>query len=144
MSAKETSNKSMFTRDQRRAQFAWEFVEKNLDGLGPKDFAKACKNASSRIMNAGLGGALAFAISKSGEGNTEKMKYDRVAKALARHLGRTSEEKEKPRTYLGALIKKEAMELRADTDEAMAVLQWLARIAEGKAIESGDEGSSDE
>jgi CRISPR type III-B/RAMP module-associated protein Cmr5 len=141
----EKTKQPLFTRDQVRAQYAWEFVEKKLNGwVGPKDFAKACKNASSRIMNAGLGGALAFTISKAGTENTEKKKYDRVAAALAGHLGRKPEEKATPRTYLAELIKLDAMTLRADTDEAMAVLQWLARIADGKAREIGDKGSSDE
>lgn len=140
----EKTTQPLFTRDQLRAQYAWAFVEKNLKPLGPKDFAKACKNASSRIMNAGLGGALAFAIAKSGTENTEKLKYDRVAHALAGHLGERPEEKKTPRAYLARLIATDAMRLRADTDEAMALLQWLARIADGKAIELNDEGSSDE
>ncbi len=140
-----------FTRDQERAQFAWKFVENHLNGLGPKDFAKACKNASTRIMNAGLAGALAFSISKSGKkGNVEEQKYDRVASALAQFLGKRAEtptvpreDLQVPRQYLHWLIGRDAMTLRAETDEAMALLQWLARLADGKAVAIGDKGGAD-
>lgn len=133
------------TRDQQRAQFAWKFVEKDLGGLGPKDFAIACKNASARILNAGLGGALAFSIAKGKESSkTVDMKYLRVSQALAGFLGNDPRQKEEPRAFLEWLIGQDAMVLRAKTDEAIAVLEWLARVADGKANAIGDEGSRDD
>lgn len=131
------------TRDQVRAQFAWNFVEEELHGVGPKDFATACKKASTRVMNAGFAGALAFTISKSGEDNDEKRKYDRVATALAQFLGERAQTATDRSKYLQWLITRDAMTLRAETDEAMALLQWLARLADGKAVAIGDEGSGE-
>lgn len=128
--------KPQYTRDQLRAQFAIGFVEKDLNGVGPKDFATACKKACTRIMNAGLGGALAFMLSKADQKKDEGLKYDRVVNALAKHLANKN-----PDAYLKDLVMFEANALRKDTEEAMAVLQWLARVADGKAIQINDLGS---
>jgi CRISPR type III-B/RAMP module-associated protein Cmr5 len=136
------NNTDVFTRDQKRAQFAWEFVEKKRGQLGPKDFATACKKASTRIMNAGLAGALAFGLSKVGKREkTEELKYDRTCEAIA---GFMTTGKSDGHAYLGWLIQQDASTLRSHTEEVMAVLQWLARLADGQAATTGDTGSGEE
>jgi CRISPR type III-B/RAMP module-associated protein Cmr5 len=136
------NNERVFTRDQKRAQFAWEFVENKLGKLGPKDFATACKKASTRIMNAGLAGALAFGLSKVGKREkTEELKYDRTTEAIAAFM---TEGKKDGRAYLEELIAQDASMLRSQTEEVMALLQWLARLADGKAAAIGDQGSEAE
>lgn len=132
------TGKPHYTRDQKRAQFAMEFVDTKLNGVGPKDFATACKKACTRIMNAGLGGALAFMLSKADQHKDEGLKYDRVVNALAKHLSNKS-----PEIYLKDLVMFEANTLRKDTEEGIAVLQWLARVADGKAIRLNDQGSDE-
>ncbi|MDX1971034.1 MAG: type III-B CRISPR module-associated protein Cmr5 [Candidatus Sumerlaeia bacterium] len=155
---------TMLTRDQKRAQYALTVVEKlsekflqskekNQEAVGPKDFATSCKRASTRIMNAGLAGAYAFIRSKAKDENYEtrakkprsydEKKYHEVAKALEEYPEIRS--KKIDSNFLNELTTLESQILRQRTEEAMALLNWLARIADGKAIEIFDEGkNSDE
>jgi CRISPR/Cas system CMR-associated protein Cmr5 small subunit len=45
---------------------------------------------------------------------------------------------------LEELIAQDASMLRSQTEEVMALLQWLARLADGKAAAIGDQGSEAE
>jgi CRISPR type III-B/RAMP module-associated protein Cmr5 len=117
-------------------------VEEELGNLGPKDFATACKKLSTRIMNAGLAGAMAFSCAKAGKKvKLEELKYERSVEAVAKYLSASERDAQ---DYVGYIIATDAMVLRRDTEEAMAILNWLARIADGKAAATGDEGGGDE
>lgn len=112
------------TRDQRQAQDAWDAIQ-NYRG-NHKDLATTCKKTRTRVLVSGLGPALAFALTKS------DAEHKAVSEALAKHL-MTMEKEKTPKALLEKLIKGSAEELRRKTDDAMAFLTWMARLADGKA-----------
>lgn len=124
------SNETRQTRDQIRVKLAWEMTQK---ATSAKNFATACKKTSSRILTSGLAPTLAFCLAKSGE---EEQRL--VAESLARHLS-DHDDGEK---LLKKLISSGADRLRQDTEEAMAFLTWLARLAEGRSKKEKQRGGT--
>ena len=127
------------TLDQKRAAHAWAWMNNVAD---KESFATTCKQTAARILNAGLGGALAFSIAKSAKDTS----HGAVAKALTSYLAKLPMQQQPrgnppdPKEYLGCLIAGDAMTLRHHTDEALALLIWLARLAEGMAKSGGGKG----
>jgi CRISPR type III-B/RAMP module-associated protein Cmr5 len=113
------------TQDQKRAKFAWEYIERlQLTPEQREKFSTACKQTASRLMNSGLPATIAFNAAK-GEDH-----HLRVNTALSRHLGATDDHGVFQQALIGANAT--AMTLRRHTEEAMALLVWLSRIADGR------------
>ncbi len=113
------------TREQKRAAAAWKCVNSLGNNVKPKDFAATCKKTSARILTAGLGGALAFLLAK----DDRKRGDDRVAALIAEHCKANADAS----AFLRDLTKCDSSALRRHTDEALALLVWMARLADGKA-----------
>jgi CRISPR type III-B/RAMP module-associated protein Cmr5 len=129
------------TPEQRRAKDAWEKTD-GLIGQNAKDFATQCKQTSAHILNSGLLPALAFMNAKvhdkegdkSGPSGKMKRCMDALVSWLPRFVGISSNTDVKP--LLEKLINEHPAVLRRAQTEALAYLEWLARFAEGRAIES--------
>jgi CRISPR type III-B/RAMP module-associated protein Cmr5 len=119
------------TRDQERASFAWQFVNDPDFKPTMKDFATTCKQTAARVLNSGLAGAIAFGLGKPEKDSDHKA----VISALARHLSPSRETPLKPDEFLAWLVQNDAATLRNKTEEGLAILQWLGRIADGKKRE---------
>ena len=121
------------TREQARARYAWKVV-KSQNEASLKDFAGLCKQTASRILNSGLGGALAFSISKKKD-DTHRAVLGALAGRLLPLLNGSGDD---AKTYLEKLMSSDAITLRQHTEEALALLVWLARLADGLKVEEGE------
>lgn len=126
------------TLDQRRAQHAWNAVQRAKAAKDPKKFGNQAKKLPTRIMAAGLGQALAFLWSKG------------YAPELLKELGdwvlhRVSPSKAKPssdeKALMEAIVEGNADFLRRATDETLAYLEWLNRFSEAEGLT--DEANGD-
>jgi CRISPR type III-B/RAMP module-associated protein Cmr5 len=132
------------TPEQRRARHAWE----RTGGLGQdaKDFANQCKQTSARILNSGLLPALAFLNAKakdrdgdSGPSGQMKECMKALVSWLPQFVGLSSDVDAE--SLLERLMDAPPAVLRRAQTEALAYLEWLARFAEGRAIESNPKAS---
>lgn len=115
------------TPDQMRAMQALTELTALPQG-DLKDFATLCKQTSTRILNAGLCPTLAYLKVKSKDNNeTELLKI--IATRLRPLVSGNDTD------IVHRLIKTNAFLLRRATDEALAYLAWLARLAEGRSIQ---------
>lgn len=128
------------TTAQRRAKTAWDKT-RNLSKEQAKDFATQCKQTSARILNSGLLPALAFLQAKAGDRDTDKSgpagQMKKCADALASWLKQFIEGKPSNtdvRSVLEKLMNADGVVLRRVQTEALAYLEWLARLAEGRAL----------
>jgi len=139
----------IITPEQRRAKEAWGETE-GLTGDRAGDFANQCKQTSVRILNSGILPTLAFLHAHGRAGGDEADQTGpagqtkRCADALAHWLICFVEEKPSEggvKTVLEKMIKKDDVALlRRVQTEALAYLHWLARLAEGRSIESDSKG----
>ena len=125
------SDQKITTLDQKRAKLAWKYVQ---EASNPKDFSIVCKQTSARILTSGLGPAVAF--SQTRYTHTRGEEHRLLTQALAEHF-----DKKKGEELLNDLINSSADELRRHTEEAMAFLTWLARLAEGRHKQEGGDNN---
>jgi len=147
----DTANKKIPTPEQCRAKHAWEQT-KSLSGSDAKAFASQCKQTSARIHISGLLEALAFLNAKT-HGSKAGMsgpagQAERCGKALAAWLSQFID-KGTPLDLANVLTwlihSADGTVLLRLQSEALAYLEWLARLAEGRAIDqtSGKEADSE-
>ncbi len=110
------------TLEQKRAALALNAVAK---AESAKDFSIVCKKTAARILTSGLAPTVAFALTRSSKARADE--HGLLLDAFARHFQCKSAEE-----LLKNLIEKDADNLRRKTEEAMALLVWLGRLAEGK------------
>lgn len=133
-----TTSKAGPTLDQRRANHAWDVVQRAKQKNGhhqnqdPKKFGGQAKKLPTRIMAAGLGQALAFLKAKAYAPGllfelTEWMKQ------------RIPPKQGEPADLLERIIKGDSDFLRRATDEVLAYLLWLNRFAEAEGLTEGEE-----
>jgi CRISPR-associated protein Cmr5 len=129
------------TLDQRRAQHAWNTVEKalSLGAKGEKDtFARETKQLPMRIKTAGLGQALAFlrakAKAKDQDGDARKLLLGQLGNWVLdeRDLASRPQDTDKDSALIKAIIRGNADLLRRATEEALLYLQWLTRFCEAE------------
>ncbi len=126
------SNQPPQTLDQRRANHAWEVVQRakskqDANKQDAKKFGGQAKKLPTRIMAAGLGQALAFLKAKG------------YAPELLAELSKWMEQRLPPKQgeskeLLERIIKGNSEFLRRATDEVMAYLLWLNRFAEAEGL----------
>lgn len=135
----------MPTRDQQRAQMAWEHVQsvKTAAKSEPKRYGSTVHGLPALIRNAGLSQALHFVLSRKHE------ESKRVLKHLAAQLKRvdakidTEREDDGVDGLLDSVRKADlGMYLRL-TQEALACVNWYKRFVQGvlgvEASEQGDD-----
>jgi CRISPR-associated protein Cmr5 len=123
------------TLDQRRAAHAWKTVaeaKKLPEGL-KKSFAAEAKKLPARILSAGLAGSLAFLTAKEPKLLTARLS-DWILKE--RKLDGAAEQ-----DLLARIVKGDSLYLRRATDEALAYLQWLVRLAEAEGLANDDKAA---
>ncbi|MBU4304761.1 MAG: type III-B CRISPR module-associated protein Cmr5 [Candidatus Omnitrophica bacterium] len=128
-----TENK-IVTPEQRRAKAAWKVAQTLKDEKACDDFFKLCKKTASRILNSGLMPALAFLTSKKDDGQNASV-LNAFKDQLSSNglfvfvIGNQN-------TLLDRLVQNaDGTMLRRAQSEALSYLEWLARFAEGRAIE---------
>ena len=121
------------TLDQRRANHAWDVIQRAKSKSDAKKFGGQAKKLPTRIMAAGLGQALAFLKAKG------------YAPELLAELSKWMEQRLPPKQgeskdLLERIVKGNSDFLRRATDEVMAYLLWLNRFAEAEGLtDEGDE-----
>jgi len=134
------------TLEQRRARHAWEAVQTVKRSKPPeqaKEYRREAKRLPIRIMTAGLGHALAFAIAKD---NMGKVVADDVADWVLTYLkpGATGQKVEgSARRLMGRIVEGDTDWLRRASEEALAYLQWLSRLAEAEIADETDDRARD-
>ncbi|GIW97295.1 MAG: hypothetical protein KatS3mg111_0628 [Pirellulaceae bacterium] len=134
-----TANLSQ-TLDQRRAQHAWNAIQRVASEMAPgeqEEYAGEAKKLPIRVMTSGLGQALAFIASKAKE---KKRGLNQLQDDLTDWVlhGRNLPT-QKPDSLLQAVCFGDAVFLRRATDEVLAYLEWLNRFAEAEGIRNGSE-----
>lgn len=120
------------TLDQRRANHAWEVVQRAKSKPDAKKFGGQAKKLPTRIMAAGLGQALAFLKAK---GYAPELLAE-LSKWMEQRLPlKQGESKE----LLERIVKGNSEFLRRATDEVMAYLLWLNRFAEAEGLTEEDD-----
>lgn len=107
------------TRDQRRASDAWAAIEATRTDKSRGDIVRAAKKLPVRIHTAGLGHAIQFVSAKE---RTQAL----VPLLASWVLG------EKDKDLPKAIREGTADNLRRQTAEALAWLQWFNRFAEAE------------
>lgn len=136
------------TLDQRRAQHAWQEVERagKLGRSAQGDFAREAKRLPIRIKTSGLGQALAFlnAKAKSDKDNKGENARARLLISLGDWLLKERRLAAQPNgaiakdSLLQGIINGDAGLLRRATEEALLYLQWLTRFSEAEFGTGGD------
>lgn len=132
------------TLDQRRAQHAWQAVERARTAKDTKEFAREAKRLPIRIKTASLGQALAFLNAKAKSDKSGEDYRSRLLKELGdwllkeRRLAQRPKNAGDSKALTQAIIEGNADLLRRATEEALLYLQWLARF--GEAEFKPDEG----
>lgn len=159
----QADNHAKLDTDQTRSAFAWQQVCKHYAESEAKDgdfssYANLCKGVPALIMSNGLMQTLAFLQSKYKETqpknqSAEELKKAKEKNARTRHhswllsdvlkcLKLLSESDAlSPATYQTAmsdLVKKNSLEYRMATEQAMATLRWLRQFASAQQALLGD------
>jgi CRISPR-associated protein Cmr5 len=116
------------TRDQQRAQSAWQNVSRVPDDKG-KEYGSLARGLASMIQTNGLGQSLAFLQAKA-EGKTDKP-HAMLFQHLSGWVG-SQMSSQKPTDLLRWLITQNSDVYRRATAEALAYALWLRRFAEAK------------
>ena len=122
-----TNSDTQQTLEQRRANHAWDAVQRAKDGQDPKKFGGQAKKLPMRIMAAGLGQALAFLKAK----NDAPRLLEKLSDWINRCIPLKPDE---PKDLLERIIKGDSDFLRRATDEVLAYLVWLNRFAEAERL----------
>jgi CRISPR-associated protein Cmr5 len=126
------------TLDQKRAQHAWQAVQR-LDRADGKEYAGEAKKLPMRIMAAGLGQALAFLAAKAKDKKPSlRQLLDDLTAWVIRERPLSGAH---PDSLLGSVIFGNSDFFRRATDETLAYLQWLNRFAEAKGLTDEEGGS---
>ncbi len=125
------------TLDQRRARHAWAAVQKIKNQReGMKEYGREAKKLPIRILNSGLGAALAFLCAKA---KGEKIALTQLHEDLGSWVLKGRGIKScNPENLLNSIVRGDGVFLRMATDEALAYLQWLNRFVEAEGL-AGDE-----
>ncbi len=127
------------TLDQQRANHAWQVIEqlKTRSANEQKEYAGEAKKLPVRIMNSGLGQALAFIRSKARDKKTAlRQLHDDLTDWTLKERGLPGDD---PQSLLVSICKGDALFLRRATDEVLAYLEWLNRFAEAEGMTDGTE-----
>ncbi|RMG39816.1 MAG: type III-B CRISPR module-associated protein Cmr5 [Planctomycetota bacterium] len=129
-----TRTESQQTLDQRRAQHAWQAIEK-LDRFSNQqrdEYAREAKKLPVRIMASGLGQALAFICAKASD---KKETLSQLHRDLTDWvLNGRGLKGAAPESLLQSVFRGDADFMRRATNEVLAYLQWLNRFAEAKGL----------
>lgn len=134
----ETTNDSAQTLDQRRANHAWNAVQRakqkqdQHERQDPKKFGGQVKKLPTRILAAGLGQALAFLKAKDYAPGLLAELSDWIKRRIPPRKG-------EPDDLLERIIQGNSDFLRRATDEVLAYLVWLNRFAEAEGLTEGEE-----
>lgn len=123
--------------EQGRADFAYQCAEIGSKSSKPKEYKSYVKKTPMMIKTNGLGATLAFAMSKSKDGNTWALVYNQVSEWLQRAENQyliNNQSGELSEIIIGL----KSRQYRAVTNEVLALFNWLRRFAEG-LIEGEDE-----
>jgi CRISPR-associated protein Cmr5 len=136
------------TLEQKRALHAWNAVKKVLEFPNKKDqeeYQGEAKKLPSRIINAGLGQALAFIHAKRNKKKPLELLEEHISDwiLIERKLLPHIPNNEKLKTLLVAIVESNSSEyLRRVTDETIAYMIWLNRFLEAQ-IESDNKEKND-
>ncbi|WP_136661541.1 type III-B CRISPR module-associated protein Cmr5 [Nitratireductor sp. XY-223] len=127
------------TLEQRRAEDAWcavQDVVRETDGNDDvKDYGREAKRLPVRIATAGLGHALAFAAAKGGaKAKVANKVADWVLSRLGPQPPQGEGDGDAACRLLRRIVEGDADLLRRATEEALAYLQWLSRLAEAENL----------
>jgi CRISPR-associated protein Cmr5 len=127
------------TQEQKRANFAWEKVDKVPD---KGKYKAVVQKFPSMVLNNGLGQALAFLLAKGTDKTGTKLDESKEHGQLYQHLETwlCVEKKIVPKGegsfgLMSGLIKQDSTRYRHATMEALALAAWLKRFAEALAPE---------
>ncbi len=128
------------TLDQRRAKHVVEFLTKNKDKVS-KDFAGLAKSFPASVINNGLGPAVAFLKQKG------KTQHELLEEALREWLLEKADHMPwgtKRPGLIESIAANDSSVYRAVTNEALAYLSWLRRLATAQVggedqVEEGNE-----
>ncbi|MBN1928140.1 MAG: type III-B CRISPR module-associated protein Cmr5 [Chlorobiaceae bacterium] len=145
--------------ERNRAETAYRYADEGVNKYGKKTSGQQADNGEgsdvnyksivdklpARILNNGLGVAVAFHFSKSKNKKGEETVYGYVCNQLRQWLF------DQGHVQGSATISKFAREVvtlspadsRAATNEALAFLTWLRRFTDGLSSQSNDNSSSD-
>jgi CRISPR-associated protein Cmr5 len=115
------------TLDQRRANHAWDVIQRVKSRPDAKKFGGQAKKLPTRIMAAGLGQALAFL-------NAKKYAPDLLTDLSSWMEQRLPPKQGESKELLERIVKGNSEFLRRATDEVMAYLLWLNRFAEAERL----------
>jgi CRISPR-associated protein Cmr5 len=150
------------TLDQRRANHAWEAIQrilkeypvrivnengkqKKVPHEQAKRYGGQAKKLPTRIMAAGLGQALAFLQAKDYAPDLLVAISDWVLIKRPKPDDKTGpplakEEANLKKSLIEGIVKGDSNFLRRATDEVLAYLVWLNRFAEAEGLTEGEEG----
>jgi CRISPR-associated protein Cmr5 len=122
------------TRDQARAAHAWNFAESVKNGKRNADrFGIEAKKMPVRILNSGLGPALAFLAAKKYAPTLQEALNDWITKHCdwAKHSVATGAPDQ---DLIQRIISEDSEFLRMATAECLAYLQWLVRFCDSLGL----------
>jgi CRISPR-associated protein Cmr5 len=129
-----TSPVTLRTLEQRRAEHAWQAVQK-----ANEEFADQAKRLGPRILTSGLGPAVQFLIAKDSKDLAKDLR-DTLDDWLLREgptrvpQTRTARPGKPGEALIAAIIEGDANRLRHITGEALAYLAWLNRFCEARGL----------
>lgn len=114
--------------EQGRAEFAYRKAQEGINKHG-KEYKQYAKKLPMLIKTNGLGPTLAFIKSKGG---TYETLYNHIAEWLKKDIKfGIFNDQNKSKDLLEAIISLNSPEYRAVTNETIAFLTWLKRLADG-------------
>lgn len=138
MSAPEGAAPARQTWDQKRATAAWDRIRavQILKEGEARDYARAAKQTSTRILTGGLGQALAFLLAKAAGSKQSPLRrlYDDLSGWVLTGRGISSNGEH----LLDGILHGDTLFLRRATDETLAYLGWLIRFAEAEGLYKGN------
>lgn len=145
-----TTTQAKQTLDQRRANHAWNAIlsfskkkpsgEREYDDKAkeyPREYAREAHKLPTRIMAAGLGQALAFILAKAKDKKPNlRLLHDHLTDWVIKERPMAAENRD---SLLESIIEGDSDFLRRATDETLAYLLWLNRLAEAEGLTEGED-----
>ena len=129
------------TKEQERAKYAWDCVEKAQTTLNDKasDYGNLARGLPGYIQTNGLGQTLAFLLSKGKNDPTKphQQLYLHLSKWTTKQLGWGESEE-----LMKELTNRTSADYRHTTNEVMALLVWLRRFAEAQLVKDDEQGGN--